>query len=81
MTNRHLLPAHNGVHPLVRVMRDKLEESPFALKDVAKRAGYEPKTLRNWWMGRNTPKIQDLEAVFNAMGYQLTAIITDKDHE
>lgn len=71
MTTRRLIPPEVNVHPVFRTLHAKIEESEMPLNQIAKRAGFDSKTIRNWWTGRSTPTLQDLEAVFNATGYKL----------
>lgn len=77
MTRRHLIPPEVNVHPIFRTLHAKIEESEMSLFQIAKRAGYDSKTIRNWWTGRSTPTFHDLEAVFNAMGHQITFSVLD----
>lgn len=81
MTRRNLIPPEVNVHPIFRTLHAKIEESEMSLLQIAKRAGFDSKTIRNWWTGRSTPTLYDLQAVFNAMGYQITVLVLDKDHE
>lgn len=78
MTLRRLKRPAVGVHPAITLLHKKMDESPLPLLAVAKRAGFDTKTLRNWWMGRSTPTLQDLEAVFNALGHQLIIEVKDR---
>lgn len=81
MSKRHLKPASVALHPIYRTLREKLEASDLSVKAIARRAGFDVKTLRNWWRGHSTPRLQDLEAVFNALGYEVTILVTYRDHK
>jgi predicted transcriptional regulator len=57
-------------HPLVREFYRMCIDRDLVVKDVAKISGVPISTIENW---RNvtTPKVSDLEACFNAIGYRL----------
>lgn len=78
MKRKPLSPPHPAVHPTVRLMQEAIERSGMSLLEVATRAGYYPQTLYSWRMGHTTPSLPDLEAVFNAAGYNLSITVKDR---
>lgn len=68
-------PATNrGVHPFVRRIWNEMEEqrvSQLALQDCT---GINVKTLTSWFRGKHSPKLLDVEAVLNALGYELKLV-------
>lgn len=59
-----------GVHPLVRFLFEEMTRQHLTNPVVAKQAGVSRCAL--WeWRNRTTPKVSDLEACLNAIGYEL----------
>lgn len=61
-----------SVHPAVRWLWLEMNRQCASQEDVAKRAGVSSSAMRKWRQGVTTPKLRDIEAVINAMGYKLT---------
>lgn len=61
-------PASN-THPFVKRMSAEMTRQRATLTDVAERSGVAYKTIVNWRSGVSTPKLADIEAVFNVLGY------------
>lgn len=61
-------PPKSGVHPFVRFISDN---NPMTYKELAKKSGLHYATIQRWRHSGTTPLIGDLEAVLNAMGYEL----------
>jgi hypothetical protein len=77
---RQLKPPANGVHPILKWVWCEILRQDVSLQSVAQRAGFEGKTIRNWWNGKSSPALVDVQAVVNALGYQLV-ITALKDPE
>ena len=75
---RQLRPPSPSVHPIIKWIWCEIVRQDVSLMSVAKRAGFNSKTLRNWWSGKRSPALSDVEAVVNALGYDLTLIALDK---
>lgn len=58
-------------HPLVRLLFDKMNYERIGLTDVAERAGIARETFKGW-RSKHCPKVDDIEACFNVLGYSLT---------
>jgi hypothetical protein len=65
------IPAH--AHPLVRKLVELANADMTTMNEVAIRAGLRPETVSNWRY-RNSPRIADLEAAFNALGYEIHVV-------
>ena len=63
---------HNA-HPLIRQLADIISASPYSINAVARTAGVTSQTIHGWFR-RHNPSIDNLEAVFNALGYRLKVI-------
>jgi ribosome-binding protein aMBF1 (putative translation factor) len=70
------VPEGKGVHPFVRWMWKRINADMWSQEDLAKRAGVSASAMRKWRNGARNPKISEIEAVINAMGYSL--IIREK---
>lgn len=64
----HTIPAHT--HPLVRELIREMNEQQCTYKTLSKRTGMHQDTIRRW-RDQSMPRINDLEACFNALGKQL----------
>lgn len=58
-------------HPLVRQMFGLMDKESVYGKDVCKRAGLHHNSVSDWRAGRKFPKLDALEAMLGAMGYEL----------
>jgi transcriptional regulator with XRE-family HTH domain len=67
------LPASN-THPLVKFLSHEMARQRATLSDVAERAGVCVKTISAWRGGDRAPKLADMEAVLNVLGYDLKAV-------
>ena len=66
-----------GIHPLIRKLLLDIHERGLSITSVARAAGISNKTLRNWQVGSTSPRIGDLEAVLNTLGYDIEAVKRD----
>jgi transcriptional regulator with XRE-family HTH domain len=66
-----------AVHPLVRWMWKQMNKQLASQEDVAKRSGVSSSAMRKWRVGVRSPRVMELEAVINALGYKLT--VKEKD--
>lgn len=79
-------PVENrAVHPFVRFIWRKMNEELWGQEDLAKRAGVASSTMRKWRSGERNPRISELEAVINTLGYRLVlkeslALYPAEDH-
>lgn len=66
-------PATNmAVHPIVKFAWEEMSSKKLTQEFVAEKAGIGPSTLRNWWQGRRSPKLQDVESVLSVLGLEIT---------
>ena len=70
------VPDGRGVHPIVRWIWKRINTDMWSQEDLAKKAGVSASAMRKWRIGARNPKISEIEAVINAMGYSL--IIREK---
>lgn len=68
---KSIIPDGKGVHPLVRFIWKKINQDLWSQEDLAKRSGVSSSAMRKWRNGDRNPKITDIEAVINALGYKL----------
>lgn len=68
-----------AIHWSVRAMWEEIISSDLCLYDVAKVSGVSRDAMRHWKYGVYGPKIDNIEAVLNAIGYRL--VIEKIDHE
>lgn len=59
------------VHPFVRKIWVEINTQCTSQEDVAARAGVSSSAMRKWRRGINSPKLIDIEAVLNALGYKI----------
>lgn len=65
-------PAENrAVHPLIRWIWNRMNADMWVEEDLADRAGVTSSCIRKWRRGERNPRLQELEAVINALGYRL----------
>ena len=70
---RHIVPPveNRAVHPLIRWIWRKMNEDLWDQETLEKRSGVSASCMRKWRRGERNPRIQELEAVINALGYDL----------
>jgi hypothetical protein len=59
-------------HPLVRLLWEKIDESPLSLTAISRKAGFTHSTLEKWRNGSRLPSLMNIEAAFGALGYTIT---------
>mgnify|MGYP001080586753 CR=1 FL=1 len=62
-----------GCHPLVRELFEEMHAQRCGARDMADRSGVNVNTLKDW-RTRTQPRIADLEACFNVLGYTLRPV-------
>lgn len=67
--SRHKAPEH--AHPFVKRIYKETLAQRVLIKDLAKRSGVHISVLREW-KRRCKPKLEDIEAVLNVLGLELT---------
>lgn len=73
-------PKGMAIHPLVRWIWLEINRQRASQEDVAARSGVASSTMRKWRTGVRSPRVLELEAVINTLGYKLT-IRKNKDDE
>lgn len=68
------VPDGRGVHPFVRWIWKRVNLDEWSQEDLAKRSGVSSSAMRKWRRGERNPRIGELEAVINAMGYRLKIV-------
>lgn len=61
----------SGVNPIVRFIHD---HNDMTYLELAKKSGLHPCTLTRWRTQGIAPLLGDIEAVLNAMGYDLVPV-------
>lgn len=70
------IPQH--AHPLVRRMFEEMNRQRIGVMDMAERVGISRFTM-NGWKTRHCPRIVELEACYNVLGYRLTLLVLKDD--
>ena len=68
----------------LRLVIEEQKRKGVSLQDIAENAGIHHSTIAKWLRGATSPRLHDLEAVFNACGYSLSIVVNpieDKDDE
>lgn len=65
------------VHPLVRWIWVEMNHQCASQEDVAERAGISSSAMRKWRRGASSPKLNDIEAVINALGYKIKVTVSE----
>jgi hypothetical protein len=68
---RTSLQTKNG-HRLVRKLFAIMHENQMGVLDMAERSGVNKNTLKDW-RTRTTPRLKDIEACYEVLGYELIA--------
>lgn len=68
---RQIVPEGRGVHPIIRWIWKRVNLDEWSQEDLAKRSGVTSSAMRKWRRGERNPRISELEAVVNAMGYKI----------
>ena len=71
MVGRKPKPPRADVHPLVRFIHENAEEKFDAIASIA---GIDRRTLTTWRLYGGNPRLLTIEAVLNAMGYDLVPV-------
>ena len=69
-----LRPPESGkfIHPFVRWIWNEMNHQRASQEDIAVRSGVSSSAMRKWRRGINSPKLADIEAVINSLGYDIT---------
>lgn len=67
----HKVTNGRGVHPFVRWIWKRMNLDEWTQEDLAKRSGVSASAMRKWRRGERNPRISELEAVINTMGFRL----------
>jgi hypothetical protein len=70
------VPQH--AHPLVRRLFQEMNHQRIGMTDMAERVGMSRFTI-NGWRTRHCPRIVELEACYNVLGYKLTLLVLKDD--
>lgn len=58
-------------HRVIKFLTEEMHSQRMTSIDLSERAGLSKETIR-WWRYRTMPRINDLEAALNVLGYELT---------
>ena len=62
--------ADTGIHPVIRWVWMQINHGNMTHKQVAEASGIGANTMRKWFRGESSPKLADIEAVVNALGFE-----------
>lgn len=68
---RQIVPEGRGVHPIIRWIWKRVNQDEWSQEDLARKSGVASSTLRKWRRGERNPRISELEAVVNTLGYRI----------
>ena len=60
-----------GVHWMVKIIWDDIIAGDLSTEHLTKVSGVSRSIIRRWRNGRNAPRIENVEAVLNALGYEI----------
>ena len=63
-----------GVNWMVKIIWDEIIAGDLSTEHLTKVSGVSRSIIRRWRNGRNAPRIENVEAVLNALGYELKVI-------
>ena len=72
------LPDDVYIHRLVRLIHEDVMGLNVTYEDLSNKSGIGANTIRKWRKNDSSPKLVDIEAVLQALGYQLVAVKTGK---
>ena len=71
MRNRYIrVTIPDRCNPWVRILFEEMRHQRIGVLDMAERTGINKSTLRDW-RTRTVPRITDLEAFYNVLGFTL----------
>jgi ribosome-binding protein aMBF1 (putative translation factor) len=59
---------------VVRWIWTRINLDEWSQEDLAKKAGVSSSAMRKWRSGDRSPKLSEIEAVVNALGYELKIV-------
>lgn len=65
------IPTPGKAHPLITLLAAERVHRGITVPALARRMGYEARTIYDWEAGRKAPSLERLEDYANALGYQL----------
>lgn len=74
---RNNLECRNG-HPAVQFLFAQMFKQRMTQADLADRTGFAYDTLKHWRL-YTMPRVNDLDAALNAMGYRITVVKVKND--
>ncbi len=67
-------PASERAHPIVQRLFNEAIDRGLLDKQIAAAAGFSESTLRKWRYGKNTPDIRSVQALAQALGYDIELV-------
>jgi transcriptional regulator with XRE-family HTH domain len=66
-----------AIHPIVRWIWDQINFQHASQEDIAKRSGVSSSAMRKWRDGVRSPRLMELEAVVNALGFKIKVVMQE----
>lgn len=66
-----------AIHPIVRWVWTQINHQRASQEDVSQRSGVSSSTMRKWRDGVRSPRLLELEAVINVLGYKLKVVMEE----
>lgn len=71
-----------SAHPLVKFIHLHLILEQMTRAELARLSGLPPGTLKDWWRGRNSPRLQGISWALEALGYEIKPVpLRGKSHK
>lgn len=61
----------HAIHPFIRFVWTQMNKDQWSQRDIAIRAGVSDSTMRKWRNATRSPRLLELEAVLNVLGYRI----------
>lgn len=66
-----------GVHPLVKWIWMEMKHQQISQLAIEEYTGVSTKVFNSWVRGASSPKLIDIEAMVNALGYNLKVTVSE----
>ncbi len=67
-------PDGRAVNWIVRWVWTRINADEWSQEDVAKKAGVSSSSMRKWRSGDRAPRLNEIEAIVNALGYEFKIV-------
>jgi len=79
MSRVWLSEPHHAVHDAIRVLWLQMNRQIMSQEALSTRSGVPASVLSRWRTGERSPKLDDVEASLNVLGYTLVAVPIERE--